>query len=412
MFIAGWKSLMRLYRHLRASSAGPRLRGGRRRKSRPVIESLEPISLLSAGGSLKGAASAHRLDARAHRIALPVDVAGTRAGVPPAAATPVTLPPQTATLADTSTNFANDPLSPPLNLFNPSLGTLLSVTLIHSATLTSNITSQNLSPTSGTVITASLAGSYQINGLNETISQPPRSVTSAPVSAGVFGSGTDTVTFPPLQLNDNGMSTFSDAASLAFFTASTGRTTITPTMTANASAAASAPNGNLFTATQTTATSTVTVSYTYLPPSCPGVGPIGRIGVHHQRPLLIVPFIGPVDPALAANPRDYHVITRTGQRIPVISATYDPATNSTTLRLRPSELLNVHHRLRLAITLPCPDGIPDEHVTIPFGTKYSLIGFHDHQGRFVPVRNGKISHFGAGARARRSDSARPTRPRA
>ena len=106
------------------------------------------------------------------------------------------------------------------------------------------------------------------------------------------------------------------------------------------------------------------------------------------------------------------MITRTGRRVPIISATYDPATNSTTLRLRPSEQLNVHHRYRLAMTLPCPDGIPDEHVIIPFGRKYSLIGFHDHQGRFVPVRNGKIQHFDPRPRDHRSESARSARPRA
>ncbi len=240
MFVAGWTSLIRLYRHLRARSGRSRLRAGGRRKARPVIESLEPISLLSAGGSPARAAAAavRRLDARDHRIARPLHGADT---VAPVAAAPQTLPPQTVSLASTLTNFANEPLSPALNLFNPSLGTLLSVTVIHSAALTSTITSQNLSTTSGTVITASLAGSYQINGLNQAISQPTRSVSSAPTSAGVFGSGTDTVNFPPLQLSDSGTSMFSDPASLAFFTASAGRSTVTPTMTANASSSASAP---------------------------------------------------------------------------------------------------------------------------------------------------------------------------
>ncbi len=76
------------------------------------------------------------------------------------------------------------------------------------------------------------------------------------------------------------------------------------------------------------------------------------------------------------------------------------------MTLRPAVRLNVHHHFRLAATLPCPDGIPDDHVTIPFGTKYSLIGFHNHQGQFIPVRNGKIEHFDPRPRDHRSHSPR------
>ena len=61
--------------------------------------------------------------------------------------TPVTLPAQTVSLGTTLTDFDNEPLTPDVNLFDPSLRTLLSVTVSHTATITSNITSQNLSPT-------------------------------------------------------------------------------------------------------------------------------------------------------------------------------------------------------------------------------------------------------------------------
>ena len=105
-------------------------------------------------------------------------------------------------------------------------------------------------------------------------------------------------------------------------------------MTATASGSASAPNGNLFTTTQTSASSSVAISYTYVPATptptptptaCPGTGPIGRIGVHHQKTLLILPFVGPVNPVLAGTPGDYVVITRTGRKIPIISANYNPS---------------------------------------------------------------------------------------
>jgi hypothetical protein len=328
-------------------------------------------------------------DASHHRLAAPAShhPAASDAGTTEDS-TYQTLPAQAATLASTPTNFTDAPLAPALNLFDPSLGTLVSVTLTQSALLQSNITSQNLSPTSSTIITAHLSGGYQLNGLNQPIVQPTQTLDSSPMPAGVFGSGSDTVTFPPLQITDTSTSVFSDAASLAFFTASPGRTTITATMTATAAGSASAPNGNLLTIAQSSASSKVTVSYTYLTPACPTVGTIGRIGVHHQRTLLIVPFQGPVNPTLAGNPHDYVVITRTGRKVPIISADYNPTTNSVTLRTaRP---LNVHHRFRLSVTLPCPDGIADDTVIVPFGRKTSLIGFHDKRGDFVTVHDGHI----------------------
>jgi hypothetical protein len=327
----------------------------------------------------------------------------------------VTLPAQVLSLPTTLTNFANEPLSPALNLFNPALGTLTAVTLTESALLQSTVTSQNLSTTSGTVITATLSGSYEIDGLIQPIVQPTRTLTSAPQTAGPFGSSTDTVTFPPLQLSSSSASIFGDPASLAFFTASPGRTTITPTMTATASASASAPNGNLFTTSMTTASDTnLVVSYTYIPTtpiptptptSCPGTGPITRTGVHHQRTLLTLPFIGPVDPVLAGNPGDYLVISRTGQKIPIISANYNPSTNSVTLR--PARPLNVHDRFVLKVTLPCTNGMTNMVVHLPFGSKYSLVGFHNKRGDFVPVHDGRIAR--SDSRSRHED--RPGRSR-
>ena len=124
---------------------------------------------------------------------------------------PVTLPAQTASLGNTSTNFTNLPLTPALNLFDPSLGTLASVVVSHTAPIQSNITSTNQSPTTPTVITATLSGSYQIDGLNQPISQPTQTVTSQ-ITVGVFGSGTDTATFPPLQIADSSSMTITDPA--------------------------------------------------------------------------------------------------------------------------------------------------------------------------------------------------------
>ena len=311
-------------------------------------------------------------------------------GVMSASETPVTTPAQTVSIGNTTTNFTNQPLAPALNLFDAALGTLESVTISHSATIQSNVTSTNLSPTSSTVITATMSGSYQIEGLNQTISQPTRMLSSAPMPAGPFGSGTDTVVFPPMVLTDSSTTTFTDASSLAFFTGSANRTAVTLTMNATATATASAPNGNLLTVASSTAASTVNVAYTYLP-ACPTVAGIGRIGVHHQETKLVVTFNGPVDPAKAEIPVDYAVFKNSREKIPIKSATFDPIANSVTLV--PARQLNVHYHFRLSVVLPCPNEVTGDTVIVPFGGKRSLIGFHNHRGEFVSVEHGRITGF-------------------
>jgi hypothetical protein len=349
------------------------------------------MALLSTSSSLLTSAAVHLKHVARDRLISHVSklsVSDTNATTADQA--PVTLPAQTLSLGNTLTNFANLPLSPDLNLFDPSLGTLLSVTVSHTAMLQSDVTSQNLSPTSPTVITASFSGSYQIDGLNQPIAQPTKTVMSQPMPAGEFGSGTDTVTFPPLVLPDSSTTTFTDPTSLAFFTSSPGRSAITVTMSATGVATASAPNGNLLTTTETFASSSVSVSYTYMP-VCPTVVGIGRIGLHHQPTELVVTFDGTVDPNKADNPADYSVITRTGRTIPIKSATFDPDTNAVTVIS--AQRLNVHHHFDLSLVIPCPNEQTPETVVIPFGGKASLIGFHNHRGEFVPVKNGRIVGF-------------------
>ena len=384
--------LRRLVHGVLAWKKTPRAGSPRRRKTSPSLEPLEAVALLSAGGYLAGAllVDAHRSDghrlirvlARQHPSSTPV--------VMSASETPVTTPVQTVSLGNTTTNFTNQPLAPALNLFNPSLGTLESVTIGHSATIQSNVTSTNLSPTSSTVITATMSGTYEIDGLNQPISQPTRMLSSAPTPAGPFGSSTDTVVFPTFVLSDSSTTTFSDPSSLAFFTSTASRTAVTLTMAATANAAASAPNGNLLTTAASSAASTVSVEYTYLP-ACPTVSGIGRIGVHHQETKLVVTFDGPVDPAKAEMPVDYSVIEHSGKEIAIKSATFDPATNSVTLV--PATRLNVHYHYDLSVVLPCPNMQTGNTVIVPFGGKGSLIGFHNHRGEFVTVKNARITGF-------------------
>jgi hypothetical protein len=346
------------------------------------------MALLSAGASVLSRAAVrfdHAIKEKQvkHTTNAPIPYTSAASYV----ATPNTLPSQTVSLGQTLTNFANEPLSPVLNLFNPSLGTLLSVSVSHTATIQSNIVSQNRSTSSGTTITASLTGSYELTGLNQPISKPSTTVSSLPMNAGIAGSATDTVTFPTLVIPDSGSATFTDPASLAFFTSSSAGSTVTVNMTATATAAAAAPNGNLLTTTSTSADSSVTVTYTYLP-VCPTLTGVGRIGVHQQQTQIVVTFSGPVDTSKADDPDNYDVINRGGKSIPIKSATFDPVTNAVTLV--PVRSLNVHYHFDLSVVIPCANEQTPQTVVVPFGGKRSLLGFHNHRGEFVTVQHGEV----------------------
>jgi hypothetical protein len=392
MGAAPWTWVHRLFHSAFARKSRARARAVSKRRTLPGLEPLEAVALLSAGGSVLSHAAAaavvrheHRTVDRhiSHQTRAPLS-STTRVSYDP---TPITLPEQTLSYGPQLTSFANEPLAPTLNLFNPSLGNLVSVTVDYSAAIQSNITSQNRSTTSGIPngITATLTGSFEIDGLNEPISQPTTSVseTSAPQPP----APTPPVIFPTLTIADTSSTTYTDPASLAFFTASTGRTTATATMTATANATASATNGNLFTTTSTMADSTVNVIYTY-ENVCPTFKSIGRVGVHHQQTKLIVTFDGPVDPAKANDPDNYFVITRFGKRVNIKSATFNPATNSVTLI--PVRRLNVHYHYKLSLVIPCANEMTPQTIIVPFGSKYDLIGFRNHRGDFVSVEHGRI----------------------
>jgi hypothetical protein len=395
----GWMWLCQLLRKALTPSVIVSTRSRRRRETAARVETLEAIELLSGAvsGLLTGYPAA-RSDRAEHRP-IPRHVTGSNTPHVSvnSASSPVTLPSQTASIGKTLTNFASLPLSPALNLFDPSLGTLSSVVVTHAAQVESSITSQNLSPTSPAEITAGLSASFSIDGLNQPISKPTETVTSQPIPVGVFGSSNDTATFPPLQVLDSSSVTITDPAGLAFYTASPGRQSITVTMTANATSFATAPNGNLLTTTLSDASGRVTVSFSYFPP-CPTVAGVGRIGLHRQLTQIVVTYSGAVDPQLAKDPAEYEVITRRGRTIPIVSATYNQSTNS--VILISAIRLNVHHRFTLSVMPPCPNGQPGNAELIPFGGKRSLLGFYNHRGQFVAFH----PHGSARSEARRGPS--------
>jgi hypothetical protein len=390
MSAAGVNWLRQLFTLAANRASWSRKKSQRNRKPIPAVESLEAIALLSTSAAMMSGRVVHLDRASDHRAVEHLTKLRVHYGNDVSMEqSSVTSPPQTVSIGNTMTNFTNAPLSPALNLFNPSLGTLASVAVSETGTVQSAITSQNLSP-SPTVITGTVLGSFSINGLNEPFVQPTETQASQPTPAGPVGSGTDTVAFPPLVITKTGSSSFTDASALAFFTGSPTRSSINVTMDAMAIATASAPGGGLLTTAQSSASGSVTVTYTYVP-ECPTVVSVGRMGVHHQPTVLLVTFQGIVDPAKAADPADYFVTTQSGKVVPIKTASFDPATNA--VELVTKQRLNVHYNYKLSVVLPCPNMQTGETVVIPFGSKRSLISFHNHRGELVTVKNGRITGF-------------------
>jgi len=307
------------------------------------------------------------------------------------------------------------PFAPPISLFDPSLGTLTAVHVTVQGTLTSAIKSQNTSTTSPADITAFIdptRSNYTVTGLSQPVTHS-LGVTAGPVHVSTYNgtdpafTGASTVlwtpppyppsvpvgqTAPALTATDTQSFNLTAPADLAFYTASTGRTTITPVLIANGFSGATAPNGNLQTDVRTSGSGVVTVSYEYIP-RCPNVVRLVRFGVHHQPTRLQLTFDGPIVPASeASNPANYWVIipnhrgSFTGpgvRRVNVTSAVYDEANNTVTLTT--AQRIYVHHLVRLAVNLPCNDG---NIVYIEFGGRNSLGGINvpTARGRIAPTR--------------------------
>ena len=379
--------------------------------------------------------------------------------------TPVTVT-QTLTIGDVNnnqvlTNF-NQPLSPNLQLFNPSLGTLTSVNVTADVSFKSVFTYTNTSTKSPAIFTAAIVPKNAANpdGTTYTLSGiPGATITGTPSGStppgGIVVPAADPNVPPvpfqfPVQVTDHRVANITDPATLAQYTASPSQSTLTGTMAAVAKATSSASDGNKASAVMTSASSVVTVTFTYVPtlpcltagkytvvqtpevssvidgkesqngvvlppngsppgvgtpqsipvtlvnadspnndfaklvptPLCPVVGGLVRFGVHHQQTQLVLSFIGTVDPTQANTPGNYSVVTPQGQRIPIVSATFDATTNSVTLV--PARRLNAHYHFTLSVKLPCNNGT---EITVPFGGKATLGGFtneaHNHFFKFV-----------------------------
>jgi hypothetical protein len=95
------------------------------------------------------------------------------------------------------------------------------------------------------------------------------------------------------------------------------------------------------------------------PVAPPSVTSLKRLGFHDQPTALVLSFSATLDPTTAQDVRNYQLVQLTlgppGRVIPIASATYDPATNTVTLRF--SERLALHTRYRLTVNGSTPGGV-------------------------------------------------------
>lgn len=392
----GWiasKRQMLLDTYLRPRKKARKLAS--RWKSAPRIESLETIDLMSRGlGALAHAPAAKVSTPTVAEISTFAPSILSSGGQIHSLAASTTAT-QNTTVGDTLTNFVKA-FDPTLNFFNPSLGTLVDVKVTESATLTAAISSENTSTTSPADITGSLLGTVQITGLPDTVTGNVN-LTTQTVHVGPYPGdippfqGPTTVNFPPLTQTTTKSFTYTDPATLAFFTASTGHNTVTPVLTASGTAGASAPNGNLDTLVRTSGSGAISITYDYIP-SQVTVVKLVRFGIHQQPTVLQVTYSGQPVPSEAGNPGNYTIVipnkngSFTGpgvQFVPVSFAAFDAGTIVATLIS--SKRLNFHNLYQLRITLPSTN---PNTIVIEFGGTVSLGGYLNKQGQFVPVVNG------------------------
>jgi hypothetical protein len=89
----------------------------------------------------------------------------------------------------------------------------------------------------------------------------------------------------------------------------------------------------------------------------PTVVSVQRFGFHWQPTTVSVSYSSPMDEARVQDPNNYRIVGPGGRVIPVVSAVYDPASQSVTLS--PRERLNLHFAYQLTVVGTEPNGVTD-----------------------------------------------------
>jgi hypothetical protein len=92
----------------------------------------------------------------------------------------------------------------------------------------------------------------------------------------------------------------------------------------------------------------------------PGVdGPtevsLQRFGIHMQPTVLVLTFHDGLNPTSASDRSNYRIVGPSGQSIPILSAAYDPTSNTVTIL--PQARINLHHSYQLTVIGTGPRGV-------------------------------------------------------
>ena len=181
----------------------------------------------------------------------------------------------------------------------------------------------------------------------------PQGVTFVSATGGVTPVN-GVVTF---NVGDLAVGASSQAFTIVIQPTSTG--TLTNTAVASLPQADPTPADNTVTL-MTSVTSTVTTT------DGPLITGVAREGFHAMPTTLILTFNTMLDATSAEDVNNYRIIGPGGQAIAIVSATYDPSTDTVTLQ--PSQQLNLHKIYTLAVNGSTPTGVSDTSGNLLDGT--------------------------------------------
>jgi hypothetical protein len=168
---------------------------------------------------------------------------------------------RTVSLGSQPTDFTR---SVAIGQFDPSLGKLLSVQVINSGAITSDIRAENTSSSSPSTITATVSGTMTLSGphvlLNTDVSRNAGSLNASVFDGSLDFGGRSGKNFGPHTANGSGSMTMTGAAMSAFV----GTGSVSMSEIAHATSSASG-GGNLIVSTTSLAQANITVIYHYIP---------------------------------------------------------------------------------------------------------------------------------------------------
>jgi hypothetical protein len=87
----------------------------------------------------------------------------------------------------------------------------------------------------------------------------------------------------------------------------------------------------------------------------PAVVSLQRFGIHRMPTTLVLHFSEALNPALAQNVKEYHLVGPLGQTVPIAEAIYDATNETVTLHL--GRRINFHRRFKLTVFGAAPTGL-------------------------------------------------------